>query len=85
MSRGQIVEWRFVNDLDNDGTIMGCSPEVNGLGFGFSLSDVVDPVIANFLRSHPHLNRGLDCGAGPNEALWVTFTPIGNRATNIRR
>lgn len=84
MSRGQIVEWRFVNELDNDGTIIGCSPDVHGRGFGFSLGNVLEP-LASFLRSQPNLQREIDCSLGPNQALWVTFTPIGTRATNIRR
>jgi hypothetical protein len=85
VSRGQITQWRFVNQLDNDGTIIGCSPDVHGLGFGFSIDDVADPGLANFLRAHPHLNGNVNCAAGPNEARWVTFTPAGNRATNITR
>lgn len=85
MSRGQITEWRFVNQLNNDGTIIGCSPEVNGRGFGFSIADVADAGLANFLRTHPNLQAGVNCAARPNEALWVTFTPAGNRATNITR
>ena len=85
MSRGQIVQWRFVNQLNNDGAIIGCFAPVHGFGFGFSIADVVDPVLANFLRSQPNLQRQINCAAGPNQAFWVTFTPVGNRATNVRR
>jgi hypothetical protein len=85
MSRGQITQWRYVNDMNNDGTIIGCSPDVFGQGFGFFIVDVVDPVVAAFLRSNPNIQRAVNCSAGPNQALWVTFTATGNRATNVRR
>jgi hypothetical protein len=85
VARGQIVDWRFVNDLDNDGTIIGCFVPVHGIGFGFSIDDVADPILANFLRTHPTLKRQINCAAGPSQALWVTFTQVGNRATDIRQ
>lgn len=85
MARGQIVDWRFINEINNDGTIIGCFIPVHRIGFGFSIDDVADPVLAAFLRSHPNLKGQVNCAAGPSEALWVTFTPVGNRATNIRQ
>jgi hypothetical protein len=84
MSRGQITEWRFVNDINNDGSIIECFGTVHGQGFGFSIEDVVDAGLANFLRTNRNFIDSVDCSA-MSGVVWVRFSAIGNHATNISR
>lgn len=84
MSRGLIVEWRFQSAVFNQGVIAGCSPEVHGLHFGFTLSSVIDPGLMQMLANTPQFQRDPDCAEGPNPR-WVSFDVNGVFATNIFR
>ena len=84
MSRGQITQWRFVDDIDNDGGIIECFGAVHGKGFGFSIEDVVDAGLANLLRTNTDFNKPVDCGA-TSGVVSVRFSAVGNHATNISR
>ena len=84
MNRGQIVFWTFTTNNINRGQIGGCFNGVHGGFFIFRMGDVVDPALAAFLRANRDITETLNCNPSA-DALWVLFTPVGNRATNIRR
>lgn len=84
MSRGIITDWTFTNLVDNQGVIAGCSPDVHGGFFGFTIDDVADTALRNYLLAHPHLSAAPDCSQPPS-IFWVSFTPVGGSATNISR
>jgi hypothetical protein len=84
MSIGQIVEWHFQTIVFNQGTIAGCSPDVHGQFFTFTLSNVVDPVLRDMLAHAANFSKPPNCSEGQNPR-WVSFQPNGHIAMNIVR
>ena len=84
MSRGLIVQWDYRDDQNNNGSIAGCSPDVVGQFFAFTLDRVSDPGLVASLKANPHLSMQPNCAQGPGPN-WVNFVKNGGFATNVSR
>jgi hypothetical protein len=87
MNRGLIVDWHFQNAVFNQGVIAGCSPDVHGIFFGFTLAGTTfDPGLHAILMSIPQFPVPLpaNCMEGPSWR-WVNFLPGGGFASHIVR
>jgi len=85
MSSGLITRWDYQDDIINGGSIAGCSLDVVGQFFTFTLDRVSDGGLIAFLKANPHIpSMQPDCSQGPS-IFWVSFTPSGGFAINVAR
>jgi hypothetical protein len=86
MSTGQIVEWHFRSPVFNRGVIAGCSPDVRGQFFGFTIGGVADMGLRMMLARTPDVPlQTPNCGDTRPSPRWVAFDLSGQFAVNIFR